>query len=218
MGKYEIFSNRMNKLAKEAFQKYTQAEAKFEAAKRQYDHYPKRTGPMVTADYQAASARAEADFLEARKALMEAKAEMESKNSDVAALRKELASKLAEDYAATPDSVDANTVELLRTGILEADEFVRLMNTAKKGGNSTMARVIAKYAEKQAAAMLKDNDGEETQSIRDLRAVATLAPKSAGERELAMFDVMGECFKRTSANPAMIPDWDNLTHNSMENL
>ena len=218
MGKYVSYGNRVNEIAKKAFLKYQDAEARFQKAKSEFDRYPKRNGPLVTPEYTAKSARAEADFITARQELIAAKSELENKNDDVAKIRKELASQLASDYAAKPDNVDTSTVELLKTGILDADEYLRLMNKAKSDGNLTMSRVIAKYAEKQAAELLKSNDGEETAAVRDLRTVSMMAPKSVGETELRQFDVMGEAFRRTSENPAMIQDWDDLTRNSRENL
>ena len=101
---------------------------------------------MVDAQYAAKSARAQADFLEAKEAYRKAKGVLESHKSEIAALRKELVAELDDHYAADPAALDSNTLELLKSGVLKANEYAKLMDKAQAAGNHTMARMIGKYA------------------------------------------------------------------------
>lgn len=58
-----------------------------------------------------------------------------------------------------PDDVDANTLELLKSGVLGADDYYTLVG--KFDNNQTMLRLIAKYA-KEAAAVAETNGDSQT--------------------------------------------------------
>ena len=81
-------------------------------------------------------------------------------------LRKELEKDVQKDGLANPDAIDANTVELLKAGVLTVEDYYSLAERYE--GNSTMLRLLGKYALdesiasgdiKEAAAlrMLSDN-------------------------------------------------------------
>ena len=54
------------------------------------------------------------------------------------------------EFSAKPGQVDTATVELLKSGILEPDEYARLMNDAGTAGNATMQRIIGRFASEAA--------------------------------------------------------------------
>ena len=54
-----------------------------------------------------------------------------------------------------PDDVDTNTIELLKSGVLGADNYYSLVD--KFDNNQTMLRLIAKYAKEAAAEANKDS-------------------------------------------------------------
>lgn len=58
-----------------------------------------------------------------------------------------------------PDDVDTNTIELLKSGVLGADDYYSLVD--KFDNNQTMLRLIAKYA-KEAAAVAETNGDSQT--------------------------------------------------------
>ncbi len=66
---------------------------------------------------------------------------------------------------ATPDKLDMSAVELLKSGILRADEFKTLADTFKD--NCTMLRLIGKYAHEQGEAA---NDKELIRYGKELEA------------------------------------------------
>ena len=64
-------------------------------------------------------------------------------------MRRELAERVAADSSANPDTVDANGLELLKSGILTANDFYALAE--KYDDNPTMLRLLAKYARDAAS-------------------------------------------------------------------
>lgn len=58
------------------------------------------------------------------------------------------------DGTANPDAVDNNGLEILKSGILSADEYAAFAE--KYDNNPTMLRFVAKYAREAADAMKED--------------------------------------------------------------
>ena len=216
MGRFSSYSKRVNEIAAAAFEEYRKAEKAYMAAKEQQRKYPQRHG-MVDAQYAAKSARAQADFLEAKEAFTDAKRALQSHNSEIAALRKELAAELDDAYAADPAKLDGATLELLKSGILKPNEYAKLMDAATGRGNHTMARMIAKYAG-DAAADVGKKYGDNSEQARTLRAISYTADQNNGNDTLQAFDLMAEVYSRTSKNPAMIDAWGELTDAAAERL
>ena len=210
MGNYNKYATKVNEIAKASFAEYRKAEAAYKQAAEKYQQFPERASGMVGAQYAANRARAEADYLEAKAAFDQAKRAMETHVSEIAALRKDLAAELADHYAADPAALDSGTLELLKSGILKTNEYVKLMNEAQAAGNYTMARLIAKYASDAAADVMK-RYGENDQRARELRAIGYMADNNNGENVLAAFDVMADVYKRAASNPGMIDHWSELT-------
>ena len=75
--------------------------------------------------------------------------------AEVAKIRSALEKAVTDFYAADPKAIDANTMELLKSGILKPAEYARLFDAADNGDNATMCRLIAQAAE-NAAANAKD--------------------------------------------------------------
>ena len=145
MSKFNSYARKVNDIATAAFEEYRKTEQAYKKAEEQARQYPQRMG-MIDAQYAAKSARAQADFLEAKEAYRKAKGVLESHKSEIAALRKELIAELDDHYAADPAALDGSTLELLKSGVLKANEYAKLMEKAQSNGNYTMARMIAKYA------------------------------------------------------------------------
>ena len=216
MGKFNSYGKKINEIAAAAFEDYRKAEAAYKKAEEQRNKYPQRMG-MVDAEYAAKSARAQADFLEAKEAFTKAKNGLQSHNAEIAALRKQLVAELDDHYAADPAKLDGGTLELLKSGILKPNEYAKLMNEASASGNHTMARMIAKYAE-NAAADVGKRYGENSEQARELRAIGYAANRNNGSDTLGAFDVMAEVYSRTSNNPAMMSAWGELTDAAAESL
>lgn len=206
MSKFQSYANRVNEMAQAAFAEYEKAEAELKRAEAKAKEYPERSGGVVTEEYIARAARAKADLLDARGTLHTAQMNLDAHNSDIDAIRKELAAALQDEYAARPDDVDMPTLELLKTGILSADEYARLLKSA---ANSTMRRIVRSYAS-QAAADIAEKYGENDQRAREMRAVSYEYGDESGIK-LAQFDALAEIYRRTANNHGMIGHWDELT-------
>jgi len=215
MSKFSVYANKVNEIAQTAFAEYKAAETRLKNAEAKAREYPQRHG-AVDYEYVAKSARAQADLVEARSALHRAQMKMNDGMSAISAVRRELAAALNDEYAADPSALDSNTLELLKSGILTAKEFAKLMNSAAEAGNLTMTRIIGKYA--NAAADEAEKNGRGAQKAAEFRAVAYQGETDAVGGKLGLFDVMVETYRRTAGNPSMIGAWDELTGPAMEAL
>ena len=216
MSKFNSYARKVNDIATAAFEEYRKTEQAYKKAEEQARQYPQRMG-MIDAQYAAKSARAQADFLEAKEAYRKAKGVLESHKSEIAALRKELIAELDDHYAADPAALDSATLELLKSGILKPNEYAKLMDAATGRGNHTMERMIAKYAG-DAAADVGKKYGDNSEQARTLRAISYTADQNNGNDTLQAFDLMAEVYSRTSKNPAMMDAWGELTDAAAERL
>lgn len=113
-------------------------------------------------------------------------------------LRKELEKDVQKDGLANPDAIDANTVELLKAGVLTVEDYYSLADRYE--GNSTMLRLLGKYALdesiasgdiKEAAAlrMLSDNckngAGAVLRAWNELEGLASYCSGRGGNRNAA---------------------------------
>lgn len=128
-------------------------------------------------------------------------------------IRSELEKALADAFAANPEHLDAATLELLKSGIMSADEYNRLMSKATADNNPTMVRVIAKYAKDRADQADADRN---TDAARAFRAVAYKGNSVNGNDYLQAFDAMTSCFSRCMKNTALMSHWDELNGEIVE--
>lgn len=113
-------------------------------------------------------------------------------------LRKELEKDVQKDGLANPDAIEANTVELLKAGVLTVEDYYSLAERYE--GNSTMLRLLGKYALdesiasgdiKEAAAlrMLSDNckngAGAVLRAWNELEGLASYCSGRGGNRNAA---------------------------------
>ena len=154
----------------------------------------------------AKSARAEADLAEARAQFEHCRRHLfEERQRDVAVIRAELVEALNKEYAADPSKVDMQTLELLRSGIMSADEYSRLIDAAASNGNHTMVRLIAKNAADMAE---KATDAD---VARSYRLVSHRGKGNDGTEYLRAFDFLADTFNRCERNFALTGKWDELT-------
>lgn len=216
MSKFNDYAKRVDKIARDIFAEYTEAENALKAAEAQSRKYPQRHG-VTDYEYAARSTRAQANLAEAKNKLKKVQERMVAHNSDIAAIRKELATALDAEYSADPAALDSSTLELLKSGILRDSEYVRLMNSAAEAGNTTMMRIIGKYAA-DAEEEVSKKYGKGDQRAMNLRAVAYHSNTDAVGDKLGEFDVLAEAFQRTTNNTAMIGFWGELTGSIIENF
>lgn len=217
MGKFREYARRMDRLARKAFEQYTEAENALEKAKAARSQYPLRGG-AVPADYHSKALRAQADYEDALHKMNRATQALHEHNKEIREIRDELKAALAEEYSASPSAIDANTLELLKSGILTPNEYIKLGKQAGADGNYTMQRLISKYANDAAEAEEQRNNGNENSTSMAYRAASIVNQEDYGSNELAKFDVMVNAYQTTANNPFMIQDWDSLTAEAAECL
>ena len=132
--------------------------------------------------------------------------------AEVAKIRSALEKAVTDFYAADPKAIDANTMELLKSGILKPAEYDRLFEVANHGDNATMCRLIAQAAENAVANAKDDNDA------RQLRYIANRGRNVSGKPYMDAFDSLADTLDRSLRRTYLIPKWDELTANIRENF
>lgn len=211
MGKFYNYAQRMNEIAHATFAEYQEKSDAVKSAESKYRAYPRRSG--ADPSYMAKSARAEADLAEARAQFEHCRRNLfENKRREIADIRAELETAVRDTYAADPSKVDMQTMELLRSGIMSADEYSRLIDAATSNGNHTMARMIAKNAADMAE---KATDAD---VARSYRLVSHRGKGNDGNEYLQAFDFLADTFNRCERNIALSTKWDELTSPVVESF
>lgn len=205
---FKTYAAKLNDVARATFSELQEAEATFKKAEEKYKSFSRV--PINDYEAQAKAARAKSDYLEAENNLRAVKRNLDSRISEVSAIRRDLAAAVEDAYSADPAALDTATLELLKSGILKSHEYMKLANDAAKAGNITMLRLIGKYAADAAEATGK-NFGTHDHVVRELRAVAYQCNSSTGKDHLEAFDALTDIFRRCTKNTALIKMWDELT-------
>jgi hypothetical protein len=217
MSRFNKYARKADEIAKAAFDEYRKTEAAYKKAEEQARQYPQRNGVPVDAEYLAKSARAQADLIEAREAFRHAKRVFADHASEFRTIRRELASEIDEAYRADPAQLDGNTLELLKSGILNGREYNHLLEQAKAAGNPTMARLIGKYAG-DAAKARGQKYGADDREVREMLIAEVNSRFFTGEDRLQAFDNMTEIYNRCVNNPGMIDHWSELTAETVDSF
>ena len=204
MGKFYNYAQRMNEIAHATFAEYQEKSDAVKSAESRHNAYPRRNNADPA--YMAKSARAEADLAEARNAFDQMRRHLfDDKRREIAAVRVELEKAVFDAFAADPKSVDGNTLALMNSGIMTADEYSRLIDSAIASGNFTMTRLLAKSAADMAE-KVTDSD-----VARSYRLVSHKGKGMDGREYLQAFDFLTDTFNRCERNFALSTKWDELT-------
>ena len=204
MSKFNNYAKKLNEIANATFTEYREKSDAVKSAESKYRAYPRRNNADPA--YMAKSARAEADLAEARNAFDQMRRHLfDDKRKEIAAVRAELEKAVFDAFAADPKSVDANTLALMNSGIMTADEYSRLIDSAIASGNYTMTRLLAKSAADMAE-KVTDSD-----VARSYRLVSHKGKGMDGREYLQAFDFLADTFNRCERNFALTGKWDELT-------
>lgn len=204
MSQFNSFVQEVNDIAQASFEKIQDAEKAYKAAESKRNATPFKKG--LGYEYEAKAARAEADYREAKAAYDKlARALPDQTRAEVAKVRAKLETAVNDFYAAKPEHLDANVMELLRSGILRPAEYGRLFDAADQANNATMVRIIAQYAGKAAESANSDDDA------RQLRYVANRGRNVDGRHYMEGFDSLADTLDRSLRRTYLIPKWDELT-------
>ena len=219
MSKFNDYARRLDTLARENFQKYTNAKEEYERACDKLEQYPQRYG-NVDHEYERKRLLAMSAHAEAKAVFDVVKQEYADTVREVEKIRAELVNAIEEDHIVDPAQLDNATVELLKSGILKPADYVKIMDEAKNSENHTMIRLITKYAEDASKAL--ENSGMEQSKYFESRAclnnVITAGKTDDGREYLEAFDVIADTYRRTVNNPGMIRYWDQLTARYIEDF
>ena len=211
MSKFNNYAKKLNEIANATFTEYREKSDAVKSAESKYRAYPRRSG--ADPSYMAKSARAEADLAEARNAFDQMRRHLfDDKRREIAAVRVELEKAVFDAFAADPKSVDGNTLALMNSGIMTADEYSRLIDSAIASGNYTMTRLLAKSAADMAE---KVNDSD---VARSYRLVSHKGKGMDGREYLQAFDFLTDTFNRCERNFALSTKWDELTSPVVDSL
>ena len=212
MSKFNGYARKVNEIANAAFAEYREKEAAVKSAESRCNAYPRRNNADPA--YMAKSARAEADLAEARNAFDQMRRHLfDDKRREIAAVRAELEKAVFDAFAADPKAVDTNTLALMNSGIMTADEYSRLIDSAIASGNYTMTRLLAK----SAADMAEKTTGDADVS-RSYRLVSHKGKGANGHEYMEAFDFLASTFNRCERNFALAGKWGELTADVVENF
>ena len=212
MSKFNSYARKVNEIANATFAEYRAKSDAVKSAESKYRAYPWRDGADPT--YLAKSARAKANLEEARAEFEHCRRHLfEEQRKDIAVIRAELVEALGKEYAADPKAVDTNTLALMNSGIMTADEYSRLIDSAIASGNYTMTRLLA-----QSAADMAEKTTGDADVSRSYRLVSHKGKGMDGREYLQAFDFMIDTFNRCERNFALTTKWDELTSPVVESF
>lgn len=149
MSKYNSYARELDKAFRKARDEYAELVHAVDMAKSKYNTANAGFAETYTGERAVKQARAKADLLEAEEALRNRGDNIwrefyHSRDE----LGRELEKQVKADNMATPEDVDPNAIELLKSGVLDADEMAAL--AVKYDRNPTMLKLVGKYAHEMA--------------------------------------------------------------------
>lgn len=205
MGKFQQYARELNDVAQRNFAAYRKVESACNEAQAAAKGIPQGMSHYNT-DQMIKRQRAK----EAQSDLYHAKYALINSVDQIPPIRRRLVAALEEAYTADPKALDTQTVELMRSGVLTAEEYNVLMRKASSEDNYLMARIISKYAKEQAEERTKTHGQYDPEALA-LRRVSYTGAADPKVAYLEAFDTMTEIYHRCAGNPAMIDSWDQLT-------
>lgn len=199
MTKYNVYAKQLDVAFRTARDEYAKSYAELQAAQQANEDAGawRPDDDAANKQLRVATTALELNKAEAAFKITETKVwpEFDAKCKE---LRKELEKDVQKDGLANPDAIDANTVELLKAGVLTVEDYYSLAERYE--GNSTMLRLLGKYALdesiasgdiKEAAAlrMLSDNckngAGAVLRAWNELEGLASYCSGRGGNRNAA---------------------------------
>lgn len=223
MSRYNTYARQLDAAFKTARDEYAEAYSSLEQA-RQADTDAKAWRPNDNEEdkrLRIATAGLELNKADAAFKIAEARIwpEFDAKCKE---LRRELEKDVQKNSLANPDAIDANALELLKSGALTVEDYSAF--SEKYSGNSTMLKLVAKYALEAS---------EKTDDVKDavaLRILADNCKTGMGTVLRAWNELEGVASycsgrggsSRTAIDPTHIISmgrwWETLTQNTIEDF
>ena len=156
MSKYNSYAKRLEAAFMEARKQYSKIADKLTAAEREKEKANGWYEEKYVGERAAKIARAEANLLEARAAFDRGTNTIWAHYEQEAdSLTRELSEAVRADNTANPDAIDTNALEIMKSGIMSADDYESFLS--RFDTNPTMLKMIAKYADAAAENTKEDN-------------------------------------------------------------
>ena len=146
MSKFNQYARQIDKIVKDAAEEFRKAQAAVIDAEHIAEKAKSRMG--LNSETRMEAAVAAAKLQKARDDFRNIKFNMAKVEDAVAGVRREFIAAVDKEYAAKPEDIDLQTVELLRSGILVERDYMNLLNTAP---NLTLRKMIADAFDKWVA-------------------------------------------------------------------
>ena len=149
MSKYNEYAQRLDVAFKTSREEYMEAWNQLQAAQKAERDAQAWRAETYRGENDLRRQRAKAELLEAEHTFKATESRVWAEfDRQKEAIRRELESDVRASSTVDPDAIDANALELLKSGILTADDVFSLVN--KYDANVTMLRLISKHAKELA--------------------------------------------------------------------
>ena len=223
MSKYNTYARQLDAAFRTARDEYAKSYAELQAAQQANEDAGawRPDDDAANKQLRVATTALELNKAEAAFKITETKVwpEFDAKSKE---LRKELEKDVQKDGLANPDAIDANTVELLKAGVLTVEDYYSLAERYE--GNSTMLRLLGKYALDESIA---SGDIKEAAALRMLsdncKNGAGAVLRAWNELEgLASYCSGRGCNRNAATSPDMVVSmgkwWEELAGQAIENF
>ena len=149
MTQYNQYAKRLDTAFKTAREEYMEAWNQLQAAQKANTDAQAWRAETYRGENDLRRQRAKAELLEAEHTFKATESRVWAEfDRQKEAIRRDLESDVRASFTVDPDAIDANALELLKSGILTADDIFSMVN--KYDSNLTMLRLISKTAKELA--------------------------------------------------------------------
>ena len=191
MSKFNKYAKELESITFEAVKKLKDAEEKERATQQALDLHPERRG-FVDASYDI-------EYQRRKLAHDEAKEELRKATADI---RARLKADTDYYFAVDPKQLQPEVMSFLESGMLNVNDYSKLMKVAISDNNVTMIRMIADRAKKAA-----DNTNNDRERL-SLLAISEEASLYTTETYLAAFDSISSVSETCMHNTRIADHWN----------
>ena len=224
MSQYNKYAQRLDTAFKTAREEYMEAWNQLQAAQKANTDAQAWRAETYRGENDLRRQQARAQLLEAEHTFRAAESRVWAEfDRQKDAIRRDLESKVRASSTVDPDAIDANALELLKSGILTADDVFSLVD--KYDSNITMLRLISKTAKELADD--KNTDAKTRGQLYVLCSQIGNGKNSTMRNFDDLVEISNYCSGRGGGgtqrtNPshtaAMAGKWEELSGNAVENF
>ena len=224
MSKYNEYAQRLDVAFKTAREEYMEACNQLQAAQKAERDAQAWRAETYRGENDLRRQRAKAELLEAEHTFKATESRVWAEfDRQKEAIRRDLESDVLASSTVDPDAIDTNALELLKSGILTADDIFSMVN--KYDSNLTMLRLISKTAKELADD--KNTDAKTRGQLYVLCSQIGNGKNSTMRNFSDLVEISNYCSGRggggtqrtTPAHTAaMAGKWEELSGNAVENF